>query len=430
MSRPGPGEAGSDVKTDANSGTSNGARRGAKGGPRTLLDLARDGSAGGRRRLAFSMTDLFDEPAEVLTERSRDLAAEILDQLIRAFETKVRRELAERLATKKGVPHSLIVMLANDEIEVARPILLESALLGEADLIAIVRNCGLGHQQTIAMRSPLGEAVCDALVETDNVAVIQTLLKNRQAKIAEPTMAYIVEEAHWVDAYREPLVQRQELKPPLARRLYRLVSAALRSHILEHFDIDPNELDDALEEVVAEPERPRRQKARSEDEPLSGPVPPLESPIDSPTVDLADAAVDASLAGQLASVQDVTPQLLIKLLRQGEREIFEQCFAELSQLPPTQLHEVLYGPDGKDMAIVCRALDIDKNDFALMLFLCRQNSPGGDVEDPREVAQLIEYFGQLPLEAAKTQLRKWQRDPGYMAAVDAVERSRKHANDD
>lgn len=378
------------------------------------------------------MTDLFDAPAEALTERGRDLAAKILDKLIRAFETKVRRELAERLATKTGVPHSLIVMLANDEIEVARPILLESALLGEADLIAIIRERGLEHQQTIAMRSPLGEAVCDALVETDNVAVIQALLRNRDARIAEPTMAYIVEEAHWVDAYREPLVQRQELRPPLARRLYRLVSAALRSHILEHFDIDPTELDDALEDVVTRPERTSQRKAGAETGKSAPPAAagPVGSPVDSPGNAAADAAIDASLAGQLASVQDVTPQLLIKLLRQGERAIFEQCFADMAQLPPAQLHEVLYGPEGKDMAVVCRALDIDKNDFALMLFLCRQNSPGGQVEDPREVAQLIEYFGQLAPEAAKSQLRRWQRDPDYVAAVDAVEHGRKHANDD
>ena len=422
MSRPGQGEAGSDVRTDAQSS--------AIRSQRALLDLARDGSAQGRRRLAFSMTDLFDEPVESLTERSRDLAAEILDRLIRAFETKVRRELAERLATKTGVPHSLIVMLANDEIEVARPILLESALLGEADLIAIIRERGLEHQQTIAMRSPLGKAVCDALVGTDNVAVIQTLLRNRTAQIAEPTMAYIVEEAHWVDAYREPLVQRKELQPPLVRRLYRLVSAALRSHILEHFDIDPNDLDDALEDVVTEPERARRRKAGPDARSTASPPGPLESPVDSAAKAAAEPAFDASLAGQLASVQDVTPQLLIKLLRQGERAIFEQCFADMAQLPPAQLHEVLYGAEGKDMAVVCRALDIDKNDFALMLFLCRQNSPGEQVEDPREVAQLIQYFGQLSPEAAKNQLRRWQRDPGYAAAVDRVERGRKHANDD
>lgn len=412
MSRPGRGEAGSNVRT----GETPEAKRGASREAKAWIDLARDGSPLGRRRLAFSMTDLFDEPAEALTERGRALAVAILDRLIRAFETEVRRELAERLAGKPGVPHSLIVMLANDEIEVARPVLLESVLLGESDLIDIVRTRGLDHQQVIAMRSPLGEAVCDALVETDNVDVIRTLLRNREAKIAEPTMAYIVEEAHWVDAYREPLVQRQELKPPLVRRLYRLVSAALRSHILEHFDIDPNELDDALEEVATRPAR----AAGKGSEPRPGPGPASE-PARRPTAPTQDGPLDASLAGQLASVQDVTPQLLIKLLRQGERAIFEQCFADLSQLPPARLHEVLYGPGGKDMATVCRALDFDKNDFALVLFLCRQNSPGEQVEGPREVAQLIEFFGRLSSETAQTQLRRWQRDPG---------RGRTPANDD
>ncbi|MGF1608026.1 MAG: DUF2336 domain-containing protein, partial [Kiloniellales bacterium] len=223
-----------------------GARADQPGDPQLLLALARDASSEGRCSLAFSMADLFGA-GDGLSQRSRELAAQILDRLIRSFEADLRHALAERLAGKPDVPRELILLLANDAIEVARPVLLESEVLLQQDLIDIIDNRGADHQLAIAMRRNLTEAVCLALVATDNVVVIEALLKNCSALIPQATLDYLVEEAHWVEVYREPLVQRQELRPPLARRLYALVSAALRAHILDHFDIDPDTLDDELE---------------------------------------------------------------------------------------------------------------------------------------------------------------------------------------
>lgn len=377
-------------------------------GLRDLLALAREGSTDSRRHLAFQMTDLFGATGRPLSERASDLAAEILGQLIRAFEIQVRSELSARLADKPGVPHSLIVMLANDDIEVARPILLESALLSPGDLIDIIGTHGPGHHVVIAMRKSLPEAVCDALVETDDLTVIETMLRNPGARISPSTMAYLVEEANWIEAYRAPLTKRRELPVPLAKRLYALVSAALRTHIVERFDIDPTTLDDALEEIVVD-------KSGSSQEAADG------------TRDPEPAG--RNLEDQTESQEAITAELLITLLRGGQRELFEDRFAQISGLKQPRLERVLYGAQGRDLAVACRALGIAKSDFAVIVFLCHRDGPASEVEDPRAVAQVIEFFDQMEPTAALNRLRQWQRDDAYATAIDDVEQSRKRGDD-
>ena len=156
------------------------------GGPRTedqsaskpgrdlqfLLDLALDKSLEGRKTLTATIGDLFSKQDKVLTERERALMSEILSKLIRDCEMAVRRDLGERLSKAPNPPHSLIIALANDEIEVAEPILMKSLVLRDTELIRIIRHRTQHHQLAIAMRRSISSHVSDALVETGNIDVI------------------------------------------------------------------------------------------------------------------------------------------------------------------------------------------------------------------------------------------------------------------
>ena len=352
--------------------------------PKELIKLAQVRTTQSRHTLAVEMSNLFGEPQVLTSDRERGLVAEILESLIVAFERDIRQDLAERLSSKPAVPHSLIMMLANDEIEVARPVLLNSQVFTVDDLISIIEGRGEDHQRCIAQRDGIEERVCNALVATDSVPVIETLLHNEGARISEATMAYLVEEAHWVESYREPLIARSELEPPLARRLYSLVSAALRKHILERFDLDPSELDDALEEAV---------------------------------VERSGGGRVSRLATQIAGLREITPELLIKVMRRGDRLLFEQLLAQHADLSEGILRRILYGNDGREVAILCRALDFEKSEFAVIFFLTSQGGPGREVQDPRDVAPLMDFFDQLEPAQARQTLELWRRDPDYVEAV-------------
>src|SRR3990170_2284287 len=86
---------------------------------RQLLALAHDKSAESRRALFQNISDLFLSGEARLSERERTLMAGIVSQLIHDVEMSVRHELVERLAKDPNAPRELVVILANDTIEIA-----------------------------------------------------------------------------------------------------------------------------------------------------------------------------------------------------------------------------------------------------------------------------------------------------------------------
>lgn len=363
-----------------------------------LLDLALDRSIEGRRALTNTIGDLFSEQETVLSERERALMADILRKLVRDCEMAVRRDLSERLAKASNPPHDLILALANDEIEVAQPILMQSRVLRDIELIQIIRHRTQQHQLAIAMRRSVSEYVSDALVETGSIDVIKALLENQDARISEATMEYLAAESQRVDSYQEPLIKRQDLKPELAEQMYLWVSAALRQHILEHFDVHPGQLDDHLEGVA---------KSISSD--------PQHHPGDP-----AAAQPAAALAEELAKQQRITPDFLVQVLRQGEIALFEALFGKLSGLPTPRLQRVLYDSGGDGLAIACRALDMPKSTFATIFLLSRKRSVGQNVVDPRDLSRALQLFDRANPEAAKQVVKMWCRDPGYQDAIEQI----------
>ncbi len=371
-------------------------------GVRSLLKLASDRSVQGRKALVARIGALFSEKETSLSERERALMTEILNKLIHEFEMSVRRDLAERLAGKPNTPSELMMVLAKDEIEVARPILLKSKVLRDPQLLEIIHNRTREHQLAIAMRRSVSEIISDALVDTGHPDIIKALLENHGASISEATMEYLVDESRRLDEFQEPLVQRDELSPHLAQRMYGWVSAALRAHILENFDIDPTELDDELESVMIES---------------------IGKTSDAPADDRSPTPAE-KLAKKLTDSQEITPDLLIKVLRQGEVALFEALFGQLSGLKPPRLQRVLYEPGGKDLVITCRALGMAKSTFSMIFLLSRRGQGNYEASDPRDVARLMTWFDHIKPEAASRVLHHWRRNPNYLEAIEQLEESR------
>jgi uncharacterized protein (DUF2336 family) len=193
-----------------------------------LLRLARDRSAIARVQLSEIVSDLFFKTSRILSERERAIMTDILRQLIQDVELSVRKHLAIRLADEPEAPLELVHALANDVAEIAHPILSRSVVLQDPQLIEIIRNRSLEHQLGITMRANISESVSDAIVEAGHETVIESLLQNQGAEIAQDTMTHLVEQAQRVDSFQNPLVRRNDLPKDLAARMYWWVSAAMR----------------------------------------------------------------------------------------------------------------------------------------------------------------------------------------------------------
>lgn len=356
-----------------------------------LLTLARDRSTRSRATLVGTVSDLFCDGERELSDSERTLMAEILRQLIDDVEQSVRETLSERLADRDDAPRELVLALANDTFMVAHPILLRSPVLRDVELIEIIRHRTLQHQLSIAMRKSVSEAVTAELVATEDSAVVRTLLENGGARLSQATLEYLVEQSRHVGAYRQPLVERDELGEDLAKRMVCWVSAALRQHILEHYEIDAEDLDDSMGATIADLIEEVRARKR--------------------------AGSEYALAELLAHANALSPRFLIELLREGEIPLFEGLLAEMAGLRVTLIRRFLYEPGGEALAIACKAIHIDKADFASIFLLSRQARPGDHSVDREELSRILGIFDRLRPTAAMKVLQRWRLDPDYLYSI-------------
>jgi uncharacterized protein (DUF2336 family) len=352
-----------------------------------LLDLARDHSRAGRATLVDAVGNLFISRTGGLSDRESALISEILCKLIEDVETSVRQTLAERLADRPDAPRDLVVQLANDEIAVARPLLVDSPLLNDEDLIEIARHRSREHKLAIALRSGISAPVSDALIAGGDGGVIRTLLENESAAISQLAFEYLVEQARRTDEFHEPLIDHRSLPTELASRVYWWVSADLRDRIAGKFDIDPLALDETLQLAV-------RDMIAEADELGSG-----------------RAGKASELVEHLWRSNALDSKLLIQVLREGEIPLFEAMYAKMTDLPIETIQILLYEPGGEQLAVASKAAAISKPDFASIFLLSRQGRPGDQTVDPEELSRVLAYYDTLSGDVARNEVRHWRREP-------------------
>src|SRR3546814_17524693 len=71
---------------------------------------------------------------------------------------------------------------------------------------------------------------------------------------------------------------------------------------------------------------------------------------------------------------------IVQALRRGNLPLFELLFSELTHLRTPQLQRIVYGGRGEDLAIVCRAVGVDKLLFG-SVYMLTAHLRGGSVED-------------------------------------------------
>lgn len=183
-----------------------------------------------------------------ITDRERELAQDILGLLVHDAATLVRESLAKSLARLSNAPHEVIVLLARDVDEVALPILEESPVLSDDDLIDIVVKGSDAKHMAIAGRPLVGEAVSNALIDTDNTRVVARLVANEGALIEEAALMNVADRFGDLDEVAEPLLRRPILPAAVVARLVSMVSDRLQEYLVDHHNLsDELSADLALE---------------------------------------------------------------------------------------------------------------------------------------------------------------------------------------
>jgi len=348
-----------------------------------LVNLAKEPSSEKRRELLRSVTDLFMEAPEDRSETEKEQFGDILGTVAREMEMEVRRALAQRLSSVPNAPRSIIVQLANDEIEVARPVLADSVVLKDADLIALSKVQSQAHLHALAGRKVLSSAVADALVVRGDDSVLVRLAENRGASLSRAAMERMTDRAQTAVALQAPLVARPNLPPDLLNSMFFTVSSELKRQIMTRMkEVEPSLIDDAIRLTE---KRMKRTAAAAPD----------------PEEEKARAFMT-----QLQKSGPVTESLLFTLAKQKRFAEVHVVLAKLAGLDIPTARRILEQESPEALAIACRACRFDRQTFSTLILSSRGSDEAARTLN--EAFDLLQLYDQVPIETAQRVMRFWR----------------------
>ena len=333
-----------------------------------LTLLARSRTIADRERLILAIVELCAQSApDVRTPQVQALLDPIFLNLITDAEFQIRLRLAEKLAPVDWSPPRLINLLARDEIDIARPVIAESPVLSEADLVRLLVEATIEHQIEVARRPFVGQAVVDTILSGAEPEVLTALAGNDTADVSAPAMRRLVEASRRIAGMRSPLVRHPKLTSDMAQQLYVWVGQLLRSAIVTRFRVDPRALDAAIAEAAGE--------ASEGGVTMFAPV------------DVEQEQMERRLIAKLHLAGQLRSSYLLRALRDHRLPLFEAALATLGGYSPAAVHLAVNAERPEMLALACAGVGVDRLVFGTILALVRElnrGKPGGDVKSVRK----------------------------------------------
>jgi hypothetical protein len=148
-----------------------------------------------RDQLFRNMAQLYSYVSDRCDDEQVAQYDEVLCQLAELVEVEARSHVAKLLAPLDRAPGNVVSKLANDEIEVAAPLLEFSNVLSDDDLIEIASKHSEAHRVAIAGRTSVPARVGDAIVEHGGAQSVGRLVQNEQAEIGKEALHKLVARA-------------------------------------------------------------------------------------------------------------------------------------------------------------------------------------------------------------------------------------------
>jgi uncharacterized protein (DUF2336 family) len=353
-----------------------------------------------RLALIKRLCDIVALPETRMPSYERQLAADVLMGLLRTANADLRSRCAQGLVRVNDAPKGLLRYLARDEYQVAQPLLEDGVGFDDSDLIATVHAGVSAHWLAISRRRKIGEAVTDALIQTGDLGVMETLLRNKGARFSTQGVDLVVALSRQAPDLAPLLVSRPEVRPNQALVMFWWVGFEVRQQIVRRFAADRAALIAELGDVFAlaaaegwadEDTRKalqvveRRQRNRA----------------------AAARSPHGSLEGAIAASEHGLDRNLIKDI------------AHLCGIRPATAAQILADPGGEAIGVLCKAVGLRR---PMLLALWRAlRRPDGDAASPNNpLGRAVYIFDVLATAKAQTVLRYWNWS--FNADASALER--------
>jgi uncharacterized protein (DUF2336 family) len=236
----------------------------------------------------------------------------------------VRRALAEAFSGASAAPRHLVVALANDQSDVAAPLLARSRLLSDAELVHCATTGDAVAQCATARRPGLGAGPAEALAEAGKREATLALIGNLDADLTPGALRRLFERFGDDGEMREALLARPDLPAGVQADI-----AIAMANALADLAVSAGWLDRERAGRIARDGREAAIAAIA-----AG----------------CDSEERAELVRTLRERGGLTMALLLRSLLGGRRELAAAALAELSGLPNARAAAFLRDPHGQGFA--------------------------------------------------------------------------------
>lgn len=243
-----------------------------------------------------------------LSDADRAHAHQILEHVANDAAELVRKSLAITLQNSPNLPHDLAMKLARDVDAVATPVLANSPILSEEDLVEVVLAGSPGKQVAVAQREEVGEGLTEVIAMYGCREAVETVSLNEGATFSDDAYAGVLKRFPEDEGVKGALISRNELPIHVTEKLLTMVTGELFDNLVNKHELPP--------QLAIEIASGARERA---------------------TLDLVEQASVSTdperFAQQLHLNGHLTPSLVMRALCLGQMSFVEFALAELAGIP-------------------------------------------------------------------------------------------------
>ena len=240
-----------------------------------------------------------------LSAEERAHAESILAIMAQDAAVLVRRALSVALKNSPKLPRDLAIKLAQDLDSIALPVILNSPMLTDADMVEIVRTCPPAKQVAVASRETLSVTVTSAIAQYAAAPAVERALANDNAEFDEEGLGFAIDRFAGLSSVMTAMVQRDELPLAITEKLIAIVTGDVFDHLVNNHELPPQI---AIDLAVGARERA--------------------------TLDIVEQASRQKDVGRFVQQLNLngrlTPSLMMRGLCMGYMEFVEHAMAELA----------------------------------------------------------------------------------------------------
>ncbi len=275
-----------------------------------------------RAQAAHKICRAIDEAP--LTAEERAHAEAIMAIMAQDAAELVRRSLAVALKNSPKLPRDIANKLARDIDSVALPVILNSPVFTDGDLVQILRAAPPARQIAVASRETLSVQVTGAIASYAVPEAVERALANDNAAFDETGLDTALDRFAGVSAVTSAMVHRGALPVTVVEKLVTMVSGELFDHLVNHHELPP--------QIAIDLAMGSRERA---------------------TIDIVEQAGKQRdlnrFVQQLNLNGRLTPSLIMRGLCLGHMEFVEHAMAELAGIPHQRMWLLIH--DGGQMGL-------------------------------------------------------------------------------